>query len=157
MGIHEDYNKELKVINKNKLRLTLFYFAQILMQAFAPSFHVLQPISAQKHKQLNHSKLDYGLMGDLSKLCNMVVSYVDKTKHIVRSKQTNDIYELARDIIQNMERVIQVKFGTDSYSIDEDELHSINNYKKLLRINGAKLCNQYQRFNAWVNVYRYLK
>ena len=96
-------------------------------------------------------------MGDLSKLCNMVVSYVDKTKHIVRSKQTNDIYELARDIIQNMERVIQVKFGTDSYSIDEDELHSMNNYEKLLRINGAKLCYQYQRFNAWVNVYRYFK
>ena len=95
-------------------------------------------------------------MGDLSKLCNMVVSYVDKTKHIVRSKQANDIYELARDIIRTMERVIQVKFGTDRYSMDEEELHSIKNYEKLLRINGAKLCNQYQRFNAWVNVYRHL-
>lgn len=95
-------------------------------------------------------------MGDLSKLCNMVVSYVDKTKHIVRSKQANDIYELARDIIRTMERVIQVKFGTDRYSMDEEELHSIKNYAKLLRINGAKLCYQYQRFNAWVNVYRHL-
>ena len=95
-------------------------------------------------------------MGDLSKLCNMVVSYVDKTKHIVRSKQANDIYELARDIIRTMERVIQVKFGTDRYSMDEEELHSIKNYVKLLRINGAKLCYQYQRFNAWVNVYRHL-
>ena len=95
-------------------------------------------------------------MGDLSKLCNMVVSYVDKTKHIVRSNQANDIYELARDIIRTMERVIQVKFGSDSHSMDEEELHSIKNYEKLLRINGAKLCNQYQRFNAWVNVYRHL-
>ena len=64
-------------------------------------------------------------MGDLSQLCNLVVSYVDKTKHIVRSKQTNAIYELASDIIRNMERVIQVKFGKDSNSMDEQELHSI--------------------------------
>ena len=95
-------------------------------------------------------------MGDLSKLCNMVVSYVDKTKHIVRSKQTNAIYELARDIIRNMERVIQVKFETDEYSMDEEELQSIKNYEKLLSTNGVKLCNQYQRFNAWVNVYSHL-
>ena len=95
-------------------------------------------------------------MGYLSKLCNMVVSYVDKNKDIIRSEQTTQIYELADDITRNLKRVIQEKLDNSGASRDKEKLHSTIEDEKLLKINGVKLCNQYVRFNAWVDVYRHL-
>ena len=109
-----------------------------------------------EHIPIDHIKFDYELMGYLSKLCNMVVSYVDKNKDIIRSEQTTQIYELADDITRNLKRVIQEKLDNSGASRDKEKLYSTIEDEKLLKINGVKLCNQYDRFNAWVDVYRHL-
>ena len=86
----------------------------------------------------------------------MVVSYVNKNNDIVRSGQINQIKELAGDITRNMKSIIQVKLDVTSSPHDEDELNSLKDDEKQLVLNGIKLCNQYKRFNAWVDVFRHL-
>ena len=109
------------------------------------------------HQSIGYGKLDYGLIGDLSNLCNMVVAYVDTNKHIIRSEiKTIQINELAGDIIQSMKSVIQAKLSITNSTLNEHDRYVLEEEENQLKMTGAKLCNQYERFNAWVDVYRHL-
>ena len=109
------------------------------------------------NQSIGYEKLNYGLIGDLSNLCNMVVAYVDRNKHIIRSEiKTIQIYESAGDIIRSMKRVIQAKLSITNSILNEHDRYVLKEDENQLKITGAKLCNQYERFNAWVDVYRHL-
>lgn len=110
-----------------------------------------------EHQSDGRGNFDYGLMGDLSNLCNMVVAYVDRNKNIIRSEiKTIQINDLAGDIIQSMKRVIQARLNMTKSMFDEHEQYSFKEDEIQLKLNGVRLCNQYKRFNAWVDVYRHL-
>ena len=119
-------------------------------------YYLYKFVVALPHKSSDDEKFDYGLIGDLSKLSSMVVSYVNNNNDIVRSEQTNQIYELAGDITRNMKSIIQVKLDVTSSPQDGHKLNSLKDDEKQLILNGIKLCNQYKRFNAWVDVFRHL-